>query len=230
MKTAAVLVTLFLATAGLALAAETPAPAKCACGMEKPGGEKCACCAGKAEKKDNACCKTEAPAAGAFSKESLYQLDVTFTDDTGKTFALGDLRGRPVVLDMFFASCGYACPLTVTDMLALQGRLPAGLRKDAVFVLVSFDVTRDTPAALAQYRAQRGLDGQWVLLHGTDDAVRELAALLGVKFKQEADGAFSHSNLLTILNRAGEIVHQRQGLSGGLDATAAALAAVAAAK
>ncbi len=228
MKTTAVLATLFLAAASLALAAETAAPAKCACGMEKPGGEKCACCAEKTEpKKDAACCKTEAPAAGAFSQASLYQLDVTFTDDTGKTFALGELRGRPVVLDMFFASCGYACPLTVTHMLAIQGRLPAELRAKALFVLVSFDVVRDTPAALAQYRAQRGLDGQWVLLHGTDDAVRELAALLGVKFKQEADGAFSHSNLLTILNREGEIVHQRQGLKGGLDEAAAALAKVA---
>ena len=51
-----------------------------------------------------------------------------------------------------------------------------------------------------------------------------LAALLGVKFKQEADGAFAHSNLLTILNPEGEIVHQRTGLQGGLDEATAALA------
>ena len=168
-------------------------------------------------------CQPALPAA-AFSKESLYQADATFTDDTGKSFPLASLRGRPVVLDMFFASCGYACPLTVTDMLAIQGRLPAELRGKAVFVLVSFDVARDTPAALAKYRAERGLDAQWILLRGNDDSVRELAALLGVKFKQEADGAFSHSNLLTILNREGEIVHQRIGLKGGLDEAATALA------
>jgi len=54
--------------------------------------------------------------------------------------------------------------------------------------------------------------------------VRELAALLGVKYKQETDGAFSHSNLVTILNPAGEIVHQRTGLKGGLDEATAALA------
>jgi len=57
--------------------------------------------------------------------------------------------------------------------------------------------------------------------------VRELAALVGVKYKQEADGAFSHSNLLTILNPAGEIVHQRTGLKGGLDEAAVALVAAA---
>lgn len=160
-----------------------------------------------------------------FSQESLYQLDARFTDDSGRPFALGSLRGRPVVLTMFFASCGYACPLLTTDMLAIQGRLPAELRRRAVFVLVSFDTARDTPKALAKYRAQRGLDSQWILLRGDNDSVRELAALLGVKYKQEADGAFAHSNLVTVLNPEGEIAHQREGLQGGLDEAAAALAA-----
>ena len=37
---------------------------------------------------------------------------------------------------------------------------------------------------------------------------------------------FAHSNLVTILNREGEIVHQRQGLKGGLDEAATALVAI----
>jgi protein SCO1/2 len=171
-------------------------------------------------------CTAAATEGAGFSKESIYQLDAKFTDDSGRALTLGELRGRPVVLNMFFASCGYACPLLVTDMQAIRGRLPADLRDRAVFVLVSFDVTRDTPAALAQYRTQRALDGQWRLLHGDDGSVRELAALLGVKYRQESDGMFSHSNILTILNAQGEIVHQRIGLKGGLDEAAAALAAV----
>ena len=161
-----------------------------------------------------------------FSSESIYQLDGQFVTDSGQPFPLGELRGRPVVLNMFFASCGYACPLQVTDMLAIQGRLPAELRGKAVFLLVSFDIARDTPAALAKYRASRSLDSQWVLLHGDDSAVRELAALVGVKYKQESDGMFAHSNLITVLNAEGEVVHQRAGLKGGLDEAAAALASV----
>lgn len=169
------------------------------------------------------CC---APLANApFSKDSIYQADAVFTDDAGKTVRLGDLRGRPVVLTMFFASCGYACPLLVSDMQAIRAKLPPATRDRAAFVLVSFDVKRDTPAALADYRAKRGLDGQWVLLHGDDDSVRELAALLGVKYKQETDGMFSHSNQIAILNGQGEIVHQRTGLKGGLDEAAAAVPA-----
>jgi protein SCO1/2 len=200
-----------LTLAGSALGAEPPAPPAAAPACPH-------------------CQEEAAPAAkdgAVFSKESIYQIDARFTDDSGRAFTLGELRGRPVVIDMFFASCGYACPLLVADMQAIRAKLPASARDRAAFVLVSFDVARDTPAALAQYRVQRALDGQWTLLHGSDDSVRELAALLGVKYKQEADGAFSHSNILTILNPQGEIVHQRIGLKGGLDEAAAALAAAA---
>ncbi len=165
------------------------------------------------------------PATVAFTKESLYQLDATFTDDSGHAFTLGELRGRPVVLTMFFTSCGFACPLLVTDMQAIRGRLPVELRDQAAFVLVSFDVAHDTPTVLKKYRDDRALDGQWTLLHGDDGAVRELAALLGVKYKQEMGGMFSHSTLVTILNAEGEIVHQRTGLKGGLDEAAAAVVA-----
>jgi protein SCO1/2 len=221
MKTKVLTILLFatvLLAAG-ALAAETPKKDACCCegkGAAATGVKKDACCA--------------VMESAAFSKNSLYQLDATFTDDSGKAFSLGSLRGRPVVVNMFFASCGYACPLTVTDLLAIEGRVPAGLREQPVFVLVSFDTARDTAEVLAKYRAQRGLGSQWILLRGDNDAVRELAALLGVKYKQEADGSFSHSNLVTILNREGEIVHQRTGLQGGLDEAAAALTTVAQAK
>lgn len=192
-----------------------------ACCQEKPAAkpEEKSCCAASPESAVNP--KSEIV---NFSSDSLYQTDATFTDNSGEIFALSSLRGRPVALAMFFASCGYACPLTVTDLLAIQGRLPAELRSKAVFVLVSFDIARDTTEALVKFRALRSLDAQWILLHGDNDAVRELAALLGVKYKQEADGGFSHSNLVTILNAEGEIVHQRTGLQGGLDEAAAALA------
>jgi len=34
---------------------------------------------------------------------------------------------------------------------------------------------------------------------------------------------FSHSNLITVLNAEGEVVHQRTGLKGGLDEAAQAV-------
>jgi protein SCO1/2 len=41
----------------------------------------------------------------------------------------------------------------------------------------------------------------WTLLPGDSEATRELAGLLGVKYRQEPQGGFVHSNLVTVLNR-----------------------------
>jgi protein SCO1/2 len=225
MKTRFILAFVALAFCRSLLAGETPSPSPASRLLqEKPSGKKDACCPVKPAPKKDACCV--AMDAATFSKNSLYQADVAFTTDAGREFKLGELRGRPVVLTMFFASCGYACPLLVADIAAIRAQLPAELRDRAALVLVSFDTVRDTPAALATYRAQHALDAQWTLLHGSADSVRELAALLGVKYQQAADGMFSHSNLITILNPEGEIVHQRSGLQGGLDTAAAAVVSV----
>src|SRR5690606_20626551 len=153
----------------------------------------------------------------------LYQHDAVWTSDAGEPFALATLRGRPVVLTMFFASCGYACPVLVSDMQRLRELLPAEVRDETRFVLVSFDTERDTPEALREFRERSTLDEAWVLLRGDDTAVQELAMLLGIKFKRDANGQFSHSNLLTILDAEGEITHRRNGLMGDVSEAARAV-------
>jgi protein SCO1/2 len=180
-----------------------------------------ACC-------EAAACVAEAAAPAALSAKSIYQLDSRWTNDAGAEVALASLRGRPVVIAMFFAHCEYACPVLVSDLQRLRASLPAGIRERAQFVLVSFDSARDTPAALHAYREQGGLDASWTLLHGDVNSVQELAMLLGVKFKQDPRGQFSHSNLITVLNDEGEIAYQRAGLMG--DVSEAAKAVTVAAK
>jgi len=190
-------------------------PAAPACCAETATGARASCCADDT--------KTPAAADSAESAplpaDSLYQLDASFTDDTGAPFSLASLRGHPVVLTMFFSNCGYACPVLVATMGQIREALPADIRADTRFVLVSFDVAHDTPAVLHEYRTQRDLGRDWILLHGDDSSVRELAALVGVKYKREAGGMFSHSNLITILNPDGQIAFQRTGLKGPIDAS-----------
>jgi len=174
------------------------------------------------------CCQEPAPAAPPLPARSVYQLDATWTTDSGTAFTLAELRGRPVVLAMFFASCGYACPRIVSDLAQIEATLPADVRARARFVLVSFDDVRDTVAALHAYREQHELAAdRWILLRGAPGDIRELAAVLGVSYRREASGLFSHSNLITVLDANGEIVHQRSGLEGGLPATTRALLAAA---
>ncbi len=219
-----------LASALIALASVALLPAAEPAKAAAPCCEACVADA-KLVAKDS-CCAAEAAAAtvASVSKNSLYQLDASWTNDAGATVQLASLHGRPVVLAMFFASCEYACPLIVDDMKRLGAALPADVRGQTQFVLVSFDTARDTTAALKAYRERMKLDGAWTLLRGDATSVQELAMLLGVKFKQDARGQFSHSNLITVLNPAGEIAHQRAGLMGDVSEAAKAVVLVAAAK
>ena len=174
------------------------------------------------------CCAEEkavTPPAVSLSNRSLYQLDAAWTSDAGAIVQLASLRGKPVVVAMFFAQCEYACPVLVQDMQRVRAALPEALREKTQLVLVSFDTERDTPSALKTYRERAALDAGWTLLRGDTIAVQELAMLLGVKFKRDARGQFAHSNLITILNAEGEIVHQKSGLMGDVSETAKVLAA-----
>ena len=155
---------------------------------------------------------------------SLYQLESIWTNDAARPVRLAELRGQPQVVVMFFASCQYACPLLVHDLKRIESALPNQVRSNVGFVLVSFDSERDTPSALAGYRRRQQLPpGRWALLQGRPDDVQELAALLGVKYKQDVRGQFSHSNIITVLNAEGEVVHQQIGLNQNIDETVSAL-------
>jgi protein SCO1/2 len=154
------------------------------------------------------------------SDKSLYQTESRWTTDTGKQVKLVDLKGRPQVVVMFFASCQSACPVLVHDVQRIEASLNPDQRARVGFTLVTIDPRRDTPEALANYRATRSLaTNTWTLLRGEPTDVQELAALLGVKYKEQADGQFAHSNLITVLNSEGEIVHQLAGLGKDINTT-----------
>jgi len=47
---------------------------------------------------------------------------------------------------------------------------------------------------------------------GRPDDLMELAMLLGITYKRDRRGDFIDANVLTVLNKAGEIVHRHEGL------------------
>ena len=158
------------------------------------------------------CCRP-ALAAGPPTDKSLYLLDSTWTSDVGRQIKLGALRGRPLIVAMFFTHCEYACPILVEELKGVERKLPPEVLGKVDFLLVSIDSKRDTPAALAAFREKRLLIRErWTLLRGEADDVRELAALLGVNYTEDARGQFAHTNLITLLNAQGEVAFQHTGL------------------
>lgn len=169
------------------------------------------------------CCRPPL-AIGKPTDKSLYLLDSTWTSDVGRQIKLGALRGRPQIVAMFFTHCEYACPILVGELKSIESRLPPEVLAKVDFLLVSMDSKRDTPAELAAFRKNRELAiERWTLLRGEPDDVRELAALLGVNYAEDARGQFAHSNLITVLNAEGEIAFQHAGLKQDLSPLIAAI-------
>jgi protein SCO1 len=165
---------------------------------------------------EHSCCSSEK--SGEFTDNSIYQLESEWINQDNKEFRLSSFKGKPVVLTMFFASCTYACPILVNDMKKIESSLPGDMH-GYNFVLVSIDPERDTPEALKNFADAKNLDKErWTLLTGSGDDIMELAALLGFKYKKEADGSYSHSNMILVLNEEGEITHQHNGLNQDITA------------
>lgn len=151
-------------------------------------------------------------AAAEPSDFSIYHLESTWTDQADRQRQLRSFEGRPVLIAMLYTSCAFACPRIMLDLKRIEGEL--GDDADgAHFVVVSIDTERDTPARLAEFAAGSQLDSnRWTLLTAEEGDILELAAVLGVQYRETSPGEWVHSNLITVLNPHGEVAHRQLGL------------------
>ncbi|MFW5973509.1 MAG: SCO family protein [Bacteroidota bacterium] len=165
------------------------------------------------------------PEYGEPAQGSVYWLDHEWTTQQGKTLRLTSFEGQPVIVGMIFTNCGFACPMIVRDMKRIGAQVA---ETDGVqYLLVSLDPDRDSPEQLARFASAHRLDSdRWTLLRGSKNQVRMLAAALGIRYRKESDGQFAHSNLISILDASGEVVHQQRGLDNDGKTSADVLAAL----
>lgn len=155
--------------------------------------------------------KSDVAPVGTISSESIYQLPDTFETQDNKKVTLASFSGKPTVVGMIFTHCTYACPRLTSDIKAIQEKLQSENGK-VNFLLVSFDSERDLPAQLKKFANTYSLDNNWTLLHGSESAVRTLSVLLNVQFQKDAEGNFSHSNIISVLDKNGVLVFQKEGI------------------
>ncbi|WP_286842740.1 SCO family protein [Idiomarina sp. UBA4206] len=157
-------------------------------------------------------------AAEVSHSQSVYQIDASWKTHQKNELKLSELEGTPVIISMIYGSCTTACPVLVHDVKRLYSKLDEDTQKHVKLVMVSFDTNRDTPEALADYVKQYKLNNDnWLFLNGSEQGIRTLATVLGVRYRQRPDGDFDHSNLITILDKQGVIAERIEGLSQPMD-------------
>lgn len=152
--------------------------------------------------------------ADSLPSRSLYHLAVTLEQPDRAPVALRSLRGRPVVVTMFYADCTSVCPLLAHAMLQLDQSLPEDRREQLDYLLVSLDAAHDTAPVLATFADEHHLTGpRWHVAHVRAEEVRLLAAALGIRYRQLPDGSFSHASRLTLLDADGTPVARTETLA-----------------
>lgn len=147
------------------------------------------------------------------SDGSILQLESKWTNQKGKVVNFSDLSGKPRLLVMLFTRCETACPLIVEDLKEVAKDLEAGSEAHKLEVSIfSFDSFRETPESLSAFAAKRKLPADWQLYTSNSNAVAELAAALGVRYKRLKNGDFIHSNVIYFLNSKGEVITQKEGI------------------
>ena len=150
--------------------------------------------------------------------DSIYQLPLPLTDSQGQTRDWRTLRGKPRLVSMFYTSCQYICPLIIESGKAVERQLSPDQQKRLGVLLVSMDPARDTPPALKKVVDQRKLDlARWTLAAPPADDVRSVAAVLGIRYRQLADGEFNHSSMLILVDANGRILARTEKIGSQPD-------------
>lgn len=140
-------------------------------------------------------------------RDSVYQLPLRLTDQAGHSADWRTRRGKPQLVSMFYTSCHYICPLIVDSGKAVEKSLAPAQRQRLGILLVSMDPARDTPAALQSIVDKRRLDtARWTLASPPSGEVRAVAGVLGIRYRQLADGEFNHTSALVLLDADGRIL------------------------
>ncbi len=156
----------------------------------------------------------------SLSADSVYNLPSKWENQDGNKMHLADLKGKTVVMVMIYTSCKTACPRLTIKMREIENKIGSYDPNDIRFVLVSIDPEVDTPKKMKEYLANNKFGGQqWLFLRSDEEHTRELANALAVKYKQITPVEFSHSNIITVFSKNGEMAFQKEGLDIDVDAT-----------
>jgi protein SCO1 len=146
------------------------------------------------------------PEMSALPGTSLYRLPVSLTTSTGASMQLSEFRGLPLIVTMFYSQCASVCPVLTLQLQHIIDRLSPADRRQIHILMVSFDSVRDSPEALADFKAEHHIStDQWIIARASPKDVRMLAAALGIQYRELSDHTFNHSAILSVTDRDGTV-------------------------
>jgi protein SCO1/2 len=160
----------------------------------------------------------QATAAGIGIQEKTGQTipaDITLTGENGAEVRLGDLLGKPVILNLVYYTCDRICPQMLSGLARVLPQLSLVPDKQYRVLTVSFDET-DTPGIARSKKNNYMMaidrpfpEDAWRFLTGHEDSIHRLTEATGFQYRRDSHG-FMHPVVLVILSPQGKIMKYMQ--------------------
>ncbi|HTZ40251.1 MAG TPA: SCO family protein [Syntrophales bacterium] len=160
----------------------------------------------------------QAAAAGIGIDDKTGQIippDITLFDENGAEVRLGDLTGKPVILNLVYYTCDRICPQMLAGLAQVLPQLSLVPGKQFRILTVSFDET-DTPeiARSKKNNYMMAIDrpfpeNAWRFLTGRKAGIDRLTEATGFQYRRDSHG-FIHPVVLVMLSPEGKIVKYMQ--------------------
>jgi protein SCO1/2 len=141
--------------------------------------------------------------AGQFDPARLAP-DFTLASSNGGALKMSSYRGKVVLLGFGFTTCPEVCPTTLATLSSARKKL-GPLAKDVQLVYITVDPARDNAKQMHDYLT--AFDPTFVGGTGSEAqlaAVRKDYGVIAAK-QAGADGDYSHSSFVYLIDRAGRI-------------------------
>src|SRR5918999_6200869 len=110
-------------------------------------------------------------------------------DQSGKPFHFNPGAGRFVLVTFVYTTCPDVCPLFTAKLAAMQRLLEQENRDDYLFLTITTDPARDTPAKMKAYAEAFHADfRRWHFLTGNREALSQVWQDFGVNVKNLSNG------------------------------------------
>lgn len=154
----------------------------------------------------------------ANQEASLYDIKTKWQDQNSTDTTLKELGGVPMIISMVYTSCPHSCPMTISKIETIKKQFEKAGYKNIKYVVASFDDQNDTPEKLKAFMTGRKMnESQWTFLSPKKEATaRELSVVLGISFKKLGKSDFSHSNVITLLDKNGIPIEKIDSLSADI--------------
>lgn len=132
--------------------------------------------------------------------------DISFVDQFGNERQLASLRGRHVLLHVFYGSCLNICPVVIEELREIYSDLAAPQRSKLVILSISVDSLRDTNERLRELWREEGAFEGWIMAQPADGSIDRVTKEFGIWVFAKSDGTINHSADLFLIDPTGRIV------------------------